>query len=381
MDDNIIESFRHFFYEKGYQTHINLKLRTDDDTILFNNSTIVDFKSQMKKNCDIKPTAVIQKCFRNNSNENSFSLFTMVGIIGLLEHECKYYHDFFEYLTEQCGLKPEYLTVVYEPKDVDIAKKCKLINENIQLHLLTNKSDKYSVRWSYGKGYDLTGRGITIVYSNPSVEKCNEYCSIHCNCKKHMQIGNFIKVFSSSNSYIDIGFGMERILSHKVYNDLYNLGNSRIVLDRIATMGFKQRHAKILMNNLRSLNEMIQEGFYPSSKGEGYIVRKLIREIGHIIIENDVKSYPSNNTEILYELLISHTGNGQISEIIQNELNKYYKMIDKNLKTAKKIIRNSGTESDNQSLIEYMRSTLGLPEFLIDDLIQKGSVNEYEDIN
>lgn len=378
MIDKSVKLFKNFFYNKGYVIYENKKLRTDDKTILFKNSTIVDFKDTMNKSLYIPSTAVIQKCFRNNANTDSFSYFTMVGIVGSSINIKNNIRDFIEYLNSICKLEIRNLTVVYDKKSEYIADYCREFYENLNFYQLNGYSDKFSVDWTYGEGYNLKGNGITIVYSNDNINKCSPKCNINCDCSKHMQIGNFIDVKGNNKRYVDFGFGLERIISSKYKGDLYKIYNFDCVIKAIEGLGYNIDSSKILINNTISLQKIISENFIPSSKKEGYISRKLIRQIGNIILLYGKGSNIVEEYSVIYKLILGQVSSSNELKIIELELSKYIEIINQNIKKIEKLLSNGEIDLLDNNFISNIKSTYGLPEFLINKVLEGREVHESE---
>lgn len=121
----------------------------------------------------------------------------------------------------------------------------------------------------------------------PHDDKFGEGCHPNCDCGRFLEIGNSVfmqyqkqadgslKELAQKN--VDFGGGLERILAAANHNpDIFQtdfFSESAALLKDIAD----EKSVRIILDHLRASLFLIDEGVIPSNKGQGYVLRRLIR--------------------------------------------------------------------------------------------------------
>ena len=197
-----------------------------DNTTLFCCSGMQQFKNKFKDVNHHGTISNIQPCIRLNDleeiNDNTHYLyFNMIGFFSFREWTVKRTIDFWMSFIEQLGLKIDYVTIHPDKKDWEgFYKEYKVeVREDIECV------------WTDGElgGY------------------CTEFYV------DGVEIGNIV---NCNGDCIDVGFGFER-------------------LDMLVN-GRKKDEISVLKE---TINKIIESGYVPGPKQQGYILRKLLRRL------------------------------------------------------------------------------------------------------
>lgn len=225
---NITKIYEKFCLSKGIKFQLDDNVRPYDDTTLFCPAGMQQFKEKFSS--DYKgTTANIQSCIRLKDLDEigdgtHFLYFNMIGLFSFRTMTIQEAVDFWmEFLEKELEIKVDYITI--HPDKMD---------EWISLY------DKYDVgikadeecKWTDGEigGY------------------CTEFY------KGDVEIGNIVNPLGDC---IDVGFGYER-------------------LDSIVNGEAEKSREEIL---IEACDKIIYSGYYPSNKEQGYVLRKLLREL------------------------------------------------------------------------------------------------------
>lgn len=221
---NIAQKYQHYCEEKETPFDIISSVRSYDNTTLFCPAGMQQFKSKFKDESYIGTQANIQSCIRLNDFEEigdatHLLSFDMLGLFSFremsIEQAIEFWYGFLDYI----GLKPDYATI--HPDRQEWAR----------LHRIPVRVQD-DCEWSDGEigGY------------------CTEFFV------KGIEIGNIVNPLGSC---IDAGFGLERIS---------NLING--IAPKTAEETLKETALKI-----------IGTGYKPSNAKQGYVLRKILREL------------------------------------------------------------------------------------------------------
>ncbi|PEF38678.1 alanine--tRNA ligase-related protein [Bacillus wiedmannii] len=381
MIENLTQSYINYYTKKHYQIQENINLSSlDDPTLFFVNSNIAVFKEFIKNNKFIPDTAQVQDCFRSNGNVDDSSLllsFKMIGNVAMIESINTILNDFISFLIEIGQVPSKYIYGVISENDQDLQAlwQSTILTKNMVL-ITDNEFDDYPTRWTYGKGYEFTGRGLTFVCDNPDVPKCSLKCNIFCNCSKYLAVGNLIIVESKlhQNKYVDLGCGLERIASYKYKNELYLLPEMKDLVEKITNLGFNDISAKKIINLMRGIFKLIAEEVYPSNKKEGYILKSLIKYlINEIILLTSKDINLINNIYNSIFQIMKHSDNkinDNYNIILLSEIHKFVLNMNKNITLAQKFIRKNIT-CPKEKLHQRIKETFGLPPYIVNYIIKK----------
>jgi len=189
----------------------------------------------------------------------------------------------------------------------------------------------------------------------------SEACHINCDCGRFLEIGNsvFIQYKKTPEGAleelpqknVDFGGGLERLAAVTLNSpDVFCIDVFEKVVKTIVehtNMPYEQNaHAiRILADHMRASVFLIASGVIPSNKQQGYVLRRLLRrailkakqlgvdlaskKIFYSIIDEIHESYRDvyfENKEVI-----------QITVVVENEVDKFVKTLEKGLKEVEKI--------------------------------------------
>ena len=225
---NLDELYQKFCEQHGIDFKIDSNVKSYDDTTLFCPAGMQQFKDKFK-NPDNTTIANIQSCIRLNDldeiGDGTHMLhFKMIGLFSFGKMTLNEAVDFWvEFIRGYLGIKIDYVTI--HPDKFD---NWKWLYER---HRIPIKLDSECI-WSDG---DISGY-------------CTEFYH------NGVEIGNIV---NTMGKYIDVGFGFSRL--NDIINGKNELTKNDILIDAI--------------------NKIIESGFKPGSQKQGYILRKLLRQL------------------------------------------------------------------------------------------------------
>ncbi len=186
-------------------------------------------------------------------------------------------------------------------------------------------------------------------------------CHINCDCGRFLEIGNSVfmqyqkthgKFVPLAQANIDFGGGLERMLAaYQNQPDVFKTAAFWPIIEKIQTftsLSYTDEHNKkyfrIIADHMKAAVMLMSDGVLPSSKAQGYVLRRLLRralrqanylgikqetlvELVPIIIAIYVDFYPELKEQ-----------EQQISQLIQTEQFKFSKSLSKGLKEFDKLL-------------------------------------------
>ncbi len=291
----IRKKFLDFFARNGHAVVPSSSLIPDDPSVLLTTAGMQQFKRYYTGELDpmadfkSKNTASIQKSFRTSDidavgDESHLTFFEMLGNFsfgGYWKKEAiKFAHDF---ITKEMGLPISYVTVFKGsdavPKDNEsraIWRQLGIADENIR------EEGMEDVFWGPTGTSGPCGPTTEIYCKNEAgkdVEIWNVvFNEFLCDGSRELLLQGKANLAKLGIQGIDTGMGMERLamISQQKKNifetDLF--APFRNILSR---GGEDIKSARIIADHLRGSAFLIADGVVPSSKGAGYILRRLIR--------------------------------------------------------------------------------------------------------
>ncbi len=366
------EAFLSVYHENGFKTIINHSIKSSDPTLLYLNSTMVHFKQEMNNKEYIENTVILQDCFRNNSNTSSLNVFSMIGVSGMVETLYSAFEYLWLYITDILGLSKKSIHCVIHGDDEELKRLWLDFGLVENLHLTDENNELYTTRWQYGIGYDFYGRGLTLVHDCSEISSCSSNCGVFCGCKKYLQFGNVIIIEHDDTQYIDIGCGLERLLSCKYMHNLYNIPeiNCKVRDIPIYISNVETRHS--IYNIIKSLDKMFDSEIGSGNHKEKYIVKKYIRMFADILANYNEYEYTSENLfpkiEQMSFLFTNENKSAKIT-FLKEEVEKYCNGIFRNIILAEKFVSNSNLSNDEMLLI--LKERYGLIEQISKNIINK----------
>jgi alanyl-tRNA synthetase len=225
---DITKIYEQFCKKKGIPFKLDDSVKSYDDTTLFCPAGMQQFKERFK-NPDNKTIANIQSCIRLNDldeiGDGTHMLhFKMIGLFSFGKMNINEAVDFWvEFIRKVLGITIDYVTV--HPDKFDEWKWL------YEIYKIPVRLDDECV-WSDGEmgGY------------------CTEFYH------DGVEIGNIV---NTMDKYIDVGFGYSRL--DAIVNGNKNLSKNDILKDAIL--------------------KIIDSGFKPGPQKQGYVLRKLLRQL------------------------------------------------------------------------------------------------------
>ncbi|MEK6840408.1 MAG: alanine--tRNA ligase [Nanoarchaeota archaeon] len=189
---------------------------------------------------------------------------------------------------------------------------------------------------------------------------------------------------------VDTGMGVERTLA--ILNGLYDNYMTEVwkpIIQEIESLWNikydtekNKRTIRIIADHAKAAVFIAAEGVIPSNKGQGYILRKLIRR-AHALIHDDLNGVGHLVSPLVmkimniyaddYEELKKTTENyNRVWEIIKNEEEKFGEIIDVGLNMFKKLTQNKRNLSGKDAFLLYQ--SYGFPLEIIKDLCKKNKI-------
>jgi alanyl-tRNA synthetase len=225
---NIIEEYKQFCEERNIFFSIENKVNPYNDTTLFCPAGMQKFKCQFNDNNYKNTVSNVQACIRMNDFEEIGDLshllyFNMIGLFSFREMTIEDTIIFWVTFLKRIGITPDYVTIHSDRKEW--LKYYSLLGIN------DVRIDDENCRWSDGEigGY------------------CTEFFV------DDIEIGNIVNPLDNC---IDVGFGLERL-------EIFVNGKK---INKVETL--KETALKI-----------IESGYTPSNLKQGYVLRKILREI------------------------------------------------------------------------------------------------------
>jgi alanyl-tRNA synthetase len=225
---NIIEEYKQFCEERNIFFSIESRVNPYDDTTLFCPAGMQKFKCQFNDSEYKNTVSNVQACIRMNDFEEIGDLshllyFNMIGLFSFREMSIEDTIIFWVTFLKKIGITPDYVTIHSDRKE--------WLGYYNQLGIEDVRVDDENCRWSDGEigGY------------------CTEFFV------DGIEIGNIVNPLDNC---IDVGFGLERL-------EMFVNGKK---IDKVETL--KDTALKI-----------IESGYMPSNLKQGYVLRKILREI------------------------------------------------------------------------------------------------------
>src|SRR6185437_5056215 len=123
-------------------------------------------------------------------------------------------------------------------------------------------------------------------------KKYGEQCHPNCDCGRFLEVGNsvFMEYKKLENGSfeklkqrnVDFGGGLERITAASNNDpDVFHIDVFKAMQDALALAGPWQkeslREVRIILDHMRAAIFLIGDGIMPSNKGQGYVLRRLLR--------------------------------------------------------------------------------------------------------
>lgn len=372
--EDIRIKFRHFFGKQGHKWIPPAPLVPENDpTTLFTSSGMQPLVPYLlgqphpegKRLANSQPSLRLEDIEEVGDNRHT-TFFEMLGNWSLGDYFKKEQLAWFwEFLTKELGLDPQKLYVTLFEGNDQVSKDT--ASEEIWKNLGVSPGHIffYGVEnnWWSRSGIpeqmppgEIGGPDSEVFYEFTQVEhdkKYGEKCHPNCNCGRFLEIGNSVfiqyqKQVDGSlkelpNKNVDFGGGLERLTA--VTNDISDIFQIDLFKELISSIEknifkkffYQDNNVKssfrILADHIRAISFILASGVLPSNKGQGYVLRRLIRrsvmqkykwgspdsESLSILIDEIVKSYKD-----IYPFIKDSL---EMKKILDEEENKFTKTL------------------------------------------------------
>ncbi len=381
MDSSQIrDKYLRFFQSRGHQIIPSAPLVPENDpTTLFTGSGMQPMMPYLLGESHPLGNRIVdsQKCFRAQDIEEvgdnrHTTFFEMLGNWSLGDYFKKEQLAWiYEFLTKELELPAAKLFVsVFEGND-EIPRDSETANIWEKLGLPSDHISYYPVKknwWNRGEPYVMPigepgGPDSEVFYDfgTPHDPKFGDQCHPNCDCGRFLEIGNsvFMTYKKTGNGFvplakknIDFGGGLERITA-AVKNepdifqtDLFN----RIVEEIEINTGKKydkenQPPIRIIADHIKAATFLISENLSPANKGQGYVLRRLLRRSAVKMHFLSGGLRPNFSTIIDRGVLSTYEGvyfdrdkvRNQLFRVVEAEMDKFSQSLDRGLKLVGKI--------------------------------------------
>lgn len=207
-------------------------------------------------------------------------------------------------------------------------------------------------------------------------------CHINCDCGRFLEIGNSVfmqyqktadKFIPLAQANIDFGGGLERILAaYQNQPDVFKTVAFWPIIEKIQSLtslsyedDANKKYFRIIADHMKAAVMLMSDGVFPSSKTQGYVLRRLLRralrqanylaikqetlvELVPIIVEIYADFYPELKTQQV-----------KIGQLIQAEQLKFSRSLSKGLKEFDKLLENQSVFT--AEIAFYLYESFGFP--------------------
>lgn len=207
-------------------------------------------------------------------------------------------------------------------------------------------------------------------------------CHINCDCGRFLEIGNSVfmqyqktngKFVPLAQANIDFGGGLERMLAaYQNQPDVFRTAAFWPLIEKIQSLtslsytdDHNKKYFRIIADHMKAAVMLMSDGVFPSSKTQGYVLRRLLRralrqanyleikqetlvELVPVAINIYADFYPSLKDQ-----------EQQISQLIHAEQEKFSRSLSKGLKEFDKLLANKSVFT--AEIAFYLYESFGFP--------------------
>ena len=278
----IRDKFRKFFETRDHKWVESSSLLPNDPSVLFTTAGMQQFKpyytgkANAIKDFGSLNTASLQKVIRTSDidevgDDSHLTFFQMLGNFsfgGYWKEACiTWIH---EYISKELGLKIDYVTVFGGDKDIPADKESELIWRAVDKNIEVGKGSKNDNFWGPTGEEGPCGPANEVYVNNVEVGTLvfNEYYQ-----RKDKNLQNL------KPSGVDVGLGLERLAI--MAQDKKNIFETDLFLPLIEFLPkeLPDKIKRIIVDHARSITFLLSDGFLPSNKEAGYVLRRLMRRV------------------------------------------------------------------------------------------------------
>lgn len=379
MNQQLKKSLIEYHRARGFVLYDSFPLVGNDATVLFTNATITPFKRFFEdKSVVPHDYALIQRCLRvgggaggldtAQSDPNYSSLFEMFGS-GLFNSSYPAAVDYFLGMLGCTGLPiGHFRFTVPENSAFDEALRKNGVPSSSIFALQAN--GEFWQEWRFGKD-GLVGKGLTAIFAREN-RPANSINVMLSNPAAFVEIGNLIHIYGkvadeeivpAAHEGFEVGIGMGRLAIALEDKTLYALSPLRelmgVVVESLRTLVQKDLDIgdlRVIIDHLRSIGVLIQEGVKPGNKQQAFILRKLIRSLLEKVWLFSERAVSLAGVISAFAELDSPQHSALVAEIISQEERIFQETLERGRVLLAK----------NPSLLpEVLKSTYGIRESLL----------------
>ncbi len=378
LASEIREKYLKFFEKRGHKRIAPAPLVLENDpTTLFTSSGMQPLVPYLlgknhpegRRLVDSQPSLRLQDIEEVGDNRHT-TFFEMLGNWSLGDYFKKEQLSwFYEFLTKDLGLEKDKLWVTVFEGDAQVPKDQESIEIWKSLGIPRERIFEYGVKknWWSRSGTpeqmpvgEIGGPDSEVFYDfgeelglHEKSQWKDSKCHPNCDCGRFIELGNSVfiqykKLESGDleelpNKNVDFGGGLERITAAVLGTP--DVFKTDLFLQTVAnvenTYGVSyggseviDRSVRIIVEHLRGASALISEGVLPGNKGQGYILRRLLRRsVLHARLLN--KDAQLKLPEVDFSdsgIPINFKPSQEINAVIQEEANKFARALDKGMK-------------------------------------------------
>jgi len=277
----IRDKFIKFFEARGHKVVPSASLMPTDPSVLFTTAGMQQFKyyytgqSDAMKDFGSLNTASIQKCVRTSDidevgDESHLTFFEMLGNFsfgGYFKKEAiQYGHDF---IVKKMGLKIDYVSVFEGDADVPADDDSERFWKEVDPNIVIKKFGRKDNFWG-PTGAEGPCGPTTEIYVN-GLEIWNiVFNQYYQHADKKLEL--------LKTPGIDTGMGLERlVMVSQGASTIFDTDLLRPIMELIPSM--EERKKRIITDHARAVAFMLSDGFRPSNKEAGYVLRRIMRRL------------------------------------------------------------------------------------------------------
>jgi hypothetical protein len=281
--DSVISRFLGVFVERGYALTRPAALTSGDATVTFVNATVTPFKDRMARGESLGRTCHHQDCLRANGTHPWLYCFGMVGALADAEHLGAVCADTGAAMAAALGAeRAGRLSLLVDARDTDLTA----VAGRSGLAVAALAAPRVQTRWTYGDDYPMAGRGMTIVHRHDG-PACDDRCGPDCGCGRWQELGNVILVTTPGRDYVEVGVGVESLMSTGHGGDRYLIPEIAEQVRGFVDDGWSAADAGELVNLYRAVDRLIADGAVAAPRGPGSVLRRMMARLAGLHEANE----------------------------------------------------------------------------------------------
>jgi alanyl-tRNA synthetase len=343
----------------GYARVPPAPLLTDDPTVLFVGASITPFKPRILAGEPIDPCLSVQPCFRYRVHPDWLLGFEMLGVLAMASELDRVTADVVEFLTEERIVDAVRLHAVAHPDDADL-RAAWVDAHPLGAAALGSTEEPGCVRWEYGHGADLTGRGLTMAWEAGPAARGLPVPGT----RSARQLGNVIVLESapSGQAYVEAAFSVEVLDSIAVEGDIYATARYAPLVAAFGEAGLSDASARAAANLARGIATLLASGCRPGANGAPYVVRSLTRRLAELAADGPAE-------DAVVAVVRSQLPSDARSPF-DAELDRYRATLVRGMPRARAFLRRRLRSGFDGDLAGAVRETYGLPPRLVAELLE-----------